>query len=188
MDSKRTVKTIPLTLKIALSVVFVAIGVVLSPIFMIPLPPIQAYPIQHVINIIQAIMLGPLWAAVNATFIGIIRNALGTGSFFAFPGGIPGGLVVGLIYWYVKKTDWAALAEPIGTICIGATIAYLIVAPLPDVTYFLGFIKAGPPPPIFLGAYGLWALWLMFGVSCIPGAIIGFITIKALRRAGLITT
>lgn len=189
MDSKREIKKIPLTLKLSLSVVFVAIGVVLSPMFNIPVPPIKAYPLQHTINIIQAIMLGPLWAAANATIIGIIRNMLGTGTFFAFPGGIPGGLVVGLVYWYVKKTDWAAFAENIGTICIGATVAYLIVAPLPGPTQLLGFMPAGPPPPEIWGITGgMWVMWAMFAVSCIPGSVLGFVTVKLLRRAGLITT
>lgn len=188
MGSQKELRKIPYTQKVALSVGFVAIGVVLSPIFNIPVPPIKAYPLQHMINIIQAIWLGPLYAVINATIIGIIRNMLGTGTFFAFPGGIPGGLVVGLVYWYLWKSDWAAFTENLGTVCIGATISYIIVSPLPGKVTFLGFMPAGPPPPQMWGIPGMWALWAMFAISCIPGSILGFIVVKALRFAGLITT
>lgn len=188
MGSQREFKKIPYTQKVALSVGFVAIGVVLSPMFNIPVPPIKAYPLQHMINIIQAIWLGPLYAAINATIIGIIRNMLGTGTFFAFPGGIPGGVVVGLVYWYLWRNDLAALTEPIGTIMIGATLAYLLVLPLRARTLFFGFMPVGPPPPSMWGIPGMWAMWAMFAVSCIPGSILGFIVVKALRSAGLIIT
>jgi len=189
VKKERTMKEIPLTYKLALSVVFVAIGVVLSPMFNIPVPPIKAYPLQHTLNVIQGIMLGPLWAVINAFIIGLIRNMLGTGTFFAFPGGMFGGLVVGVLYWYVWKNDWVALTENIGTICIGATVAYLAVASLSGPTMFLGFMSAGPPAAERWGITGgLWVLWATFGVSSIPGSVLGFITVKGLRRAGLITT
>ncbi len=186
---RKTTKEIPLTLKLALSVVFVAIGVVSSTVLTIPVPPIKAAPLQHTINIIQAIMLGPAWAVLNAFIIGLLRNMLGLGTFFAFPGGMFGGLVVGVLYWYVWKNDWVALAENIGTIFIGGTVAYLAVASLSGPTKLLGFISAGPPASAIWGiSGGLWVLWISFAVSCVPGSILGFITLKALRRAGLITT
>jgi energy coupling factor transporter S component ThiW len=170
-------------------VVFVAIGVVSSTVLTIPVPPIKAAPLQHTINIIQAIMLGPAWAVLNAFIIGLLRNMLGLGTFFAFPGGMFGGLVVGVLYWYVWKNDWVALAENIGTIFIGGTVAYLAVASLSGPTKLLGFISAGPPASAIWGiSGGLWVLWISFAVSCVPGSILGFITLKALRRAGLITT
>jgi energy coupling factor transporter S component ThiW len=186
---RKTTKEIPLTLKLALSVVFVAIGVVSSTVFTIPVPPIKAAPIQHTINILQAIMLGPTWAVLNAFIIGLLRNMLGLGTFFAFPGGMFGGLVVGILYWYVWKNDWVALTENIGTIFIGGTVGYLAVASLSGPTKLLGFISAGPPASALWGiSGGLWVLWISFAVSCVPGSILGFITLKALRRAGLITT
>ena len=186
---RKTTKEIPLTLKLALSVVFVAIGVVSSVVLTIPVPPIKAAPLQHTINIIQAIMLGPMWTVINAFIIALLRNMLGLGTFFAFPGSVFGGLVVGILYWHVWKNDWVALTENKGTICIGATVAYLAVASLSGPTKLLGFISAGPPASQMWGiSGGLWVLWMSFGVSCIPGSILGFITVKALRRAGLITT
>jgi energy coupling factor transporter S component ThiW len=183
----------PYTRKIAISIGFVALGVALSPLANIPIGPIRAYPFQHMINILAAVMLGPLYAAVIATIIGILRNMIGTGTFFAFPGGIPGGIVVGLLYWYIRKTDWMAFTESIGTVCIGATIGYFIAAPLTAKQLILGFISIGPPIPFTVGGTviippGMLALWVSFAVSCVPGSIVGFIVLKALRRAGIVTT
>jgi len=45
--------------------------------------------------------VGPLWAAIAAIIIGIIRNALGVGTIYAFPSGIPGGNA----YYGVKLTE-----------------------------------------------------------------------------------
>jgi len=183
----------PTTRKIAVSIGFVALGVALSPLANIPIGPIKAYPFQHMINILAAVMLGPLYAAIVAIIIGILRNMIGTGTFFAFPGGVPGGIVVGLLYWYVRKTDWMAFTENLGTVCIGATIGYLIAAPLTTKQFILGFIPIGPPIPFVFGGSviippGMLALWVTFAMSCIPGSIIGFLVLKALRRAGIVTT
>lgn len=183
----------PYTRKIAISIGFVALGVVLSPLANIPVGPIRAYPFQHMINVLAAIMLGPVYAVIIAAIIGIIRNMIGTGTFFAFPGGMTGGIVVGLLYWYVRKTDWMALTESLGTVFLGGTIGYLIAAPLPGRQLIAGFISIGPPMPFTVGGEvvippGMLALWVAFAVSCIPGSIIGFLVLKALRRAGIVTT
>lgn len=193
VPKKPALYKMPYTRKIAISIGFVALGVALSPLANIPIGPIRAYPFQHMINILAAVMLGPLYAAIVATIIGILRNTIGTGTFFAFPGGITGGIVVGLLYWYVKKTDWMAFTESLGTVCIGATISYLIAAPLTARQLLLGFISIGPPSAFVVGGNviippGLLALWVSFAVSCVPGSIIGFIVLKALRRAGIVTT
>lgn len=193
LPKKPAPRRMPTTRKIAISIGFVALGVVLSPLANIPIGPIRAYPFQHMINVLAAVMLGPLYAAIIATIIGILRNTIGTGTFFAFPGGIPGGIVVGLLYWYVKKTDWMALTENIGTVVIGATIGYYVAAPLTARQLILGFIPIGPPMPFVFGGSviippGMLALWVAFAVSCIPGSILGFIVLKALRRAGIVTT
>jgi energy coupling factor transporter S component ThiW len=168
------VKKIPLTRMIAMTIGLTGLGVVLSPFF-IPVGPIKAYPFQHMINIIAGILLGPFWAASIATLVGIIRNMLGLGTLFAFPGGIPGGLIVGILYHYLKiKRDIVAFSENIGTTVIGATLAYYLLVPAIGVSV----------PPV-MGISGVWALWIMFEVSCGSGAIIGYIVIKTLRKIGI---
>ena len=153
------------TKKIALVAVLVAVTVVLSPLNF-PVGSSKCYPAQHMINGMAGVLLGPWYAAVMALFTGVIRNMLGLGTLHAFPGGIPGALVVGLFYRYVKKTDLAALAEPLGTVVVGATISALVVAPYLGKSFTVAF----------------W--WIAFAASSIPGSIIGFIALTAIRRLG----
>jgi len=162
--------------RIALTAVLIAVGVALS--FYpgsIPLGPTRVLPYQHMINGIGGIILGPWYSAFIAAAIGALRIQLGVGTIFAFPGGIPGALVVGFTYHYLKRTDFAALTEPIGT-GIGALISALIVQPT------LG-IRAFPP---LLGLTEQWQIFLvLFWLSSIPGAILGFVIVVALRRRGV---
>lgn len=50
------------------------------------------FPFQHVINAIVGIMLSPLYAVVVAFDRGTLHVAVGTGTFFAYSGEMPGGL------------------------------------------------------------------------------------------------
>lgn len=152
------------TKKIAGAVVLTAIAVVFSYAFF-PVGPTKVYPFQHMVNAIAGIFLGPLYAIAVATAAGILRNMLGTGTVFAFPGGIPGALMVGLVYHYLWRRDYAALTEPVGT-AIGAIISGLIVAPM-----------IGREMSII-------AFLIAFLASSIPGAILGFVVVKGLRKSG----
>ena len=154
------------TRKLALAAVLTALSVVLGSLS-IPIGVTKVAPSQHMINAIAGVLLGPWYAVVMAIMTATIRVGLGTGTIFAYPGSIFGGLIVGLVYRYIKKTDYAALAEPIGTVVIGATLSAYVVSPL------IG------------GSATLYFFWLAFAASCIPGSILGFLIIKLLRRSGL---
>jgi len=159
--------------RLTLSIVLIALGVVLAPLYFIA-GPTKAFPFQHMINAISGVFLGPWYAMVIAITIGAIRNGLGTGTIFAFPGGIPGALVVGLLYHYVKKTDYMALSEFLGT-TLGALISAIIIAP---------FIGVKMPP--LLGIEVQWALFTIYWlISSVPGCTLGFLVIKVLRRTGV---
>ncbi|MEM0101122.1 MAG: energy coupling factor transporter S component ThiW [Candidatus Methanomethyliaceae archaeon] len=112
-----------------------ALGVALSPIF-IPVGPIKLYPIQSALNVIAGVLLGPFWAVIQAFIISTIRNILGVGTIFAYPGSLIGSFLVGIIYWHFypnfkpKHEYIAGFGEFIGTGLIGGTIAALIFAPL----------------------------------------------------------
>lgn len=110
------------TRKVALSGVLIALGVVLSP-YHIPVGATKCFPWQHLINVISAILLGPVFAVMNAFAISIIRNVLGMGTLFAFPGSIFGALLAGLMFKRYANTYLAALGEVIGTGIIGAIVA-----------------------------------------------------------------
>lgn len=151
---------------VVLSGVLVAVCVALSGLY-IPIGPTKVYPFQHMVNAIAGVLLGPGWAAIIATIAAIIRNLLGVGTLFAFPGGIPGGIVVGLLYRYIRR-DWVALFEPIGTGPIGATLSAWIVVP---------YIHSN---------IGWTTLQVAFLLSSIPGSILGFVALKIIRKGGVL--
>jgi energy coupling factor transporter S component ThiW len=132
-------------------------------------------------------MLGPWYALLTAFAISLLRNGLGLGTFLAFPGSMFGALLVGLVYYRLRRSDLAAFAEPIGTAVIGAIVGFLLIAPLSAPQMLLGFITMNPmaAPPYLAGVPGFFALMVLFGVSSIPGAALGFLALKVLRRAGV---
>lgn len=169
--------------KMALAAVFSALGVVIAPFFWFPFLGTRAYPGQHMINALAGVLLGPLWAAVVAIFTGIIRNAFGIGTLYAFPGGIPGGVVVGIVYWLLRKFKktgkvplLSALFEPVGTLFIGATVSISLMAPWLGTQKLLSLLESGPLTALLL----LWSGW---AVSCVPGSVLGFIILLTLDRA-----
>ena len=156
------------TRKLALAGLFAALGVLLS-LSAIPVGGARVLPFQHAINAVAGVAIGPWWAAGAALVAATLRFSLGTGSLFAFPGSPFGALVVGLVYVYLKR-DEAALSEPLGTVLLGAPLGALLIS-----------------PALNLGAAGgVGVLMVSFALSSIPGAILGYLLLKALRRAGAI--
>jgi energy coupling factor transporter S component ThiW len=115
---------------------------------------------------VAGVLLGPWWAAGSALVMETLRVSIGTGSLFAFPGSPFGAIAVGLAYGLLRR-DEAALFEPLGTVFVGATLGALLISPV------LGE-----------AAGGFLALMVAFALSSIPGAIIGYLVLKALRRTG----
>ena len=163
--------------RLVITSIMIALGASLS-IYpgSIPIGPTRVFPFQHMINGITGVVLGPLNAMVIATGIAVLRMLLGTGTIFAFVGGIPGAIIVGVIYHYIKRSDAAALAEPIGT-TIGALLSAFLVAPAIGTNAF----------PPFLGLTAQWEIFsIFFLMSSIPGTLLGFTVLLALRRSGLL--
>lgn len=90
-----TSHNINFTKKLTLCGIMSALGVILS-VVSIPLGPAKCYPFQHTINVINGLLLGPFWALASAFTTSLIRNLLGTGSMFAFPGSMFGAFFTGL--------------------------------------------------------------------------------------------
>ena len=108
--------------KMVLSAMFVAMGVSLSTLY-IPFGAAKCFPVQHLINVISAVVLGPFYAVANAFLISLIRNMLGLGSLLAFPGSMIGALLAALTYRWFRHYRFACLGELIGTGLIGGIIA-----------------------------------------------------------------
>jgi energy coupling factor transporter S component ThiW len=164
---------------VALASIFAALTLALSPLW-IPWGPSKAFPGQHLVNVLSGIILGPLGATVVSLISGTLRIMLGTGTIFAYPGGIPGGIIVGIAYKILKRIVTkrkaliiASLSEPIGTVLIGGTLAYYLIDP------FFGSIMHAQFATVLLLYYG-WA------ISSIIGSVLGMITILALERTKVI--
>jgi energy-coupling factor transport system ATP-binding protein len=156
------------TRKIARAIILVAMGVAISPFTSIPIGIAKINPAQHFVNVVAAILLGPWWATGIALIIGILRNALGTGTLLAFPGAMIGAFLAGVAYRYSRSIYLGALGEIIGTGLLGAMASALIVA------------------PVLMGkAMALGALIIAFSGSTITGSILGLLGLKLLERAGL---
>ena len=113
--------------KLVLSGMFVALAVVLST-FSIPVGGAKCFPIQHMVNVLSAVFLGPWYGLGIAFCTSLIRNLLGTGTLLAFPGSMIGALCCGLVYKYTGKLTFTYVAEIIGTGIIGGLLAYPVAA------------------------------------------------------------
>ena len=148
--------------------VFVAIGTLGSQLLWFPAGIAKAYPVQHAINVIAAIILGPGPAVMIAFMIGLLRNLLGLGTLLAFPGGMIGAFLAGFLYQRIGKKIWAAIGEVIGTGIIGSLFSV-------------------PFAKIVLGS-SFGALFFMpsFLVSSITGAFIAIFIVSRVKHESLV--
>jgi len=102
---------------------FVAIGVLGSQFIWFPAGIAKAYPVQHAVNVLAAVLLGTTPAVIIAFLISLIRVMLGLGSILAFPGSMIGAFLAGILYKTLKKKRYAGLGEIVGTGIIGALFA-----------------------------------------------------------------
>jgi energy coupling factor transporter S component ThiW len=157
------------TRKVAYSIVLAAIAIALSPLS-IPIAGAKIYPWQSAVNVIAGVVVGPWYAMAVALVAAITRNAIGTGTLFAFPGSMIGAVLVGLIYKYTRNVYLAALGEIVGTGIIAAIFSTAIWA-----------------PAVMSKQMEVLALIVPFLTAAIPGAIIGVVGAFILGRAGLVS-
>ena len=111
------------TRRLALAGVFTALAIVGS-FLSFPVAGSKCAPVQHIINILAAVTLGP-WYSVGIAFCAsLLRNLLGLGSMMAFPGSMVGALCCGLVYSICHKLSLTCLAEALGTGILGGLAAY----------------------------------------------------------------
>lgn len=116
------------TQKLTITAMLIAIGTISSNLFYIPIGFTKVFPIQHFINVLSAVILGPYYAVAQALCISILRNLMGTGSIFAFPGSMVGALLASLLFLKTQRISMAFVGEVIGTGILGAMLSYPIAA------------------------------------------------------------
>ena len=98
------------TKKLVMAGVLCAVAVAGS-LFSIPVFGSRCAPVQHMVNILCGVLLGPGYAVGAAFCASLLRNLLGLGSILAFPGSMFGALLCGIAYKKTKSLPAALRGE-----------------------------------------------------------------------------
>ena len=153
--------------RVSLASMLIAIAVVGS-LFSFPILGSRSAPIQHLINVLAAIMLGPGYAVGIAFGSSLLRNLLGWGTLLAFPGSMFGALLAGLFFRYSKQVSLAFIGEVLGTSIFGGLAAYVVAG-------WMGITDVAFTAYIF-----------PFFLSTIVGSILAVTLYKALDKRGIV--
>ena len=156
--------------KLAVASVFCAVAVVGS-LFSFPVFGSKCAPVQHMVNILCAVLLGPGYGVAAAFASSLIRNLLGLGSLMAFPGSMVGALLCGVVYWKTKNIPATLAGEVFGTAVLGGLCAY------PVAILLMGQSAS---------QVAYYAYIIPFLISTGAGAIISGAVIYSLKKAGVL--
>ena len=152
--------------KLAVAGIFCAVAVVGS-MFSVPVLGSKCAPVQHMVNVLCAVLLGP-WYGVGVAFVAsLLRNLLGLGSLMGFPGSMCGALLCGLVYWKTRNLPATLVAEVFGTGIIGGLAAYPVAKAL-----------MGLSPATYT------AFVVPFLISTLAGSVLAGILVFALEKNG----
>ena len=154
--------------KLALAGMLCALAVGGS-VFSFPIFGSKCAPVQHMVNILCAVLLGPYWGLGVAFVASLLRNLLGLGSLMAFPGSMFGALLCGVVYHKTQKLLPTLVGEVFGTSILGGLCAY------PVAILLMG--KSA-------GDIAFYAYIVPFLVSTAGGAVIAGVLLAALQRSG----
>ena len=82
-------------------------------------------PVQHMVNVFCAVLLGPGYGVMVAFVASLIRNMLGIGSLMAFPGSMFGALVCGVVYKRFHNIIATMMGEVAGTSILGGLLSLI---------------------------------------------------------------
>ena len=154
--------------KLALAGMLCALCVVGS-VFSFPMFGSKCAPIQHMVNVTCAVLLGPWWGVGVAFVASLLRNLLGLGSLMAFPGSMCGALLCGIVYHKTRQLLPTLAGEVFGTGILGGLLAW------PVAILFMG--KAA-------GEVAFYAYIVPFLVSTVGGSLIAGVILLALEKNG----
>ena len=152
------------TKRLTLAAMFISLGVVLGNLIYIPVGVSKCFPVQHTVNILSAVILGPSFSVAIAFLISLLRNLMGTGSLLAFPGSMIGAFLAGVLYKRFDNKYFAVGGEIIGTGILGGLAAF------PIAKYIMGNEVIA-----FFFIYP-------FLLSTIGGSIIALLMLKAMEK------
>ncbi|MEG0918763.1 MAG: energy coupling factor transporter S component ThiW [Anaerovoracaceae bacterium] len=158
--------------KLALAGILCAVAV-LGSLFSIPVFGSRCAPVQHMVNILCAILLGPSYGVGVAFSASLFRNILGLGSIMAFPGSMFGALISALVYKKTGSIPLTLLGEVFGTGILGGLCAY------PVAVLLMGQAAS---------SIAFYAYIIPFLISTVGGALLSAVLITALGKAGVLKT
>ncbi len=161
-------KNMDRTQKLCLAAVLCAVAVAGS-LLSFPIAGSKCAPVQHMVNILCAVFLGPGYGVGAAFGASLIRNLLGLGSPMAFPGSMCGALLCALAYWKTKNIPLTLLAEVLGTAVLGGLCAYPV-----------SILALGQSA----GEIAFYAYIIPFFISTAAGAALSGVILGALSRSG----
>ena len=153
--------------KLTVAALLCAVAVVGS-LFVFPVFGSKCAPVQHMVNILCAVLLGPWYGVAVAFVASLLRNLLGLGTLMAFPGSMLGALVCGLVYWKSKNIFATLAGEVFGTAVLGGLCAW------PVAVYLMGQSAA------------FYAFIIPFLISTAAGAILSGVLLYSLKGAGVL--
>ena len=154
------------TKKLALAGVLCAVAVVGS-MFSFPVFGSKCAPVQHMVNVLCAVLLGPWYGVAVAFVASLLRNLQGLGILMAIPGSMCGALLCGIVYHKTKNLLATLCGEVFGTGIIGGLLAW------PVAVFLMG--KAA-------GDIAFYAYIVPFLVSTVGGSIIAGVVLIALEK------
>ncbi len=159
--------------KLAVAGILCAVAVVGSAVIVFPVFGSKCAPVQHMVNILCAVLLGPGYGVGVAFVASLIRNLLGLGSLLAFPGSMCGALLCGLVWKKSNQLLLTLIAEVLGTGILGGLLAYPIA---------IAFMGQGA------GDIAFYAYVVPFLISTVAGSILCGLLIYALKKSGALKT
>jgi len=159
------------TIRLSVAGILVAVAVVGS-LVSFPVFASKCSPVQHMVNVVCGVLLGP-WYALGAGFLAaLIRNLLGLGSLLAFPGSMCGSLLCGLVWRCSRRLLPTLAGEILGTGVIGGLLAY------PIAVAFMGVAPA---------SVGFYAYVIPFLISTAVGSLIAGLVLFSLQKNGTLS-
>ena len=109
--------------RLAILAMMIALDVVLSPLFRIE----GMAPMSSVVNVVAAVVMGPLYATVMAFACALLRMTLLGIPPLALTGAVFGALLAGIGYRIGRRSVRAAAGEILGTGLIGSRLSYPVM-------------------------------------------------------------
>lgn len=135
----------------------------------VPVAGSKCAPVQHMVNILATVTLGPWWSVGIAFGASLLRNLMGLGSLMAFPGSMAGAFLCGMVHKWTNRLPFTCAAEAAGTSVLGGLMAY-------------------PVAKLLMGAEpaGLLVYVVPFFISTSVGSILAFGLVTVLRKGRMI--